>query len=155
MSNIKIGDEKITLDEKILEVNHETINEFLSKYAAWYRYYQSKHSDATLIARSYSDQYTSLLNSKFKKFKEEQGCSDKMAEACAKSDEEVLSVQKKARAAEYIKDELYGFLRSMDYAHENAKELCYNMRKEMDKIGGSRVSQIDYKKLEEIYKGED
>ncbi len=25
-------------------------------------------------------------------------------------------------------------MRSMDYAHDNAKELCYNMRKELDKI---------------------
>lgn len=155
---IKVGAEEVNLDEKILEVNHETINEFLSKYAAWYRYYQSKHSDAMLIARSYSDQHAALLQSKFKQYKETMNCSDKMAEACSKSDEEVLSLQKRMRAAEYIKDELYGFLRSMDYAHDNAKELCYNMRKEMDKIGGSRVKEnsyskdaIDYQKLEEMY----
>jgi hypothetical protein len=149
-----VGSEEVNLDEKILEVNHETINDFLSKYAAWYRFYQSKHNDAALIARSYADQHASLLQSKFKHYKETQACSDKMAEACAKSDEEVVDLQKKVRSAEYIKDNLYGFLRSMDYAHDNATQLCYNMRREMDKIGGSRVKEVDYQKLEEIYSKE-
>jgi hypothetical protein len=151
MSMIKIGTEEVNLDEKVLEVNHETMNDFLSKFAAFYRFYQSKHSDASLIARSYADQHASLLQSKFKHYKETQACSDKMAEACAKSDEEVVELQKKVRSAEYIKDIIYGFLRSMDYAHDNAKEICYNMRKEMSAIGGSRVKEVDYQKLEEIF----
>ncbi len=147
---IKVGKDEIELDESILDVKNETINEFLSKYASWYRYYQTKHNDANFIAKSYSDKYSSLVHSKFKYYKETLNCSDKLAEACAKSDEEVLAYQEKVRMAEYVKDELWGFLRSMDYAHENALQICYNIRKEMDKIGGSRVG-YDSRKLEDIY----
>ncbi len=140
MSKIKVGNEEVDLDENILIVSQETINDFLSKYASWYRYYQNKHADASFIYKKLLDKFNAVLQTKFKQYKHEGG-SDKLAEASAKSDAEVLDHQEKMRIAEYIKDELWGFLRSMDYAHDDALQLCYNMRKEMDKIGGSHVRQ--------------
>ncbi len=151
MSKIKVGNEEVELDGQILDVSLETINEFLTKFASWYRYYQEQYNRASVVSKTLTDRYNSLLQSKFKTYKQEQQCSDRMAEACPKSDDEVLVAQEKMRGAEFIKDEVWGFLRSMDYAHENALQMCYNMRKEMDKIGGSRVNQIDYHKLEEMY----
>src|SRR5579872_645314 len=129
MAKIKVGNDEIELNEQVLEVTHETINDFLSKFASWYRYYQEQYNRASIITKHLSDRYSNLLQSKFKHYKQETQCSDKMADACSKSDEEVLDAQEKMRGAEYIKDELWGFLRSMDYAHENALQLCYNMRK--------------------------
>lgn len=151
MSKIKIGNDEVELDGQVLEVSHETINEFLTKFASWYRYYQEQYNRASIVSKHQADKYNSVLHGKFKTYKQDNQCSDKMAEACAKSDEEVLMAQEKMRGAEYVRDEVWGFLRSMDYAHENALQLCYNMRKEIDKIGGSRVNQIDYQKLEEMY----
>jgi hypothetical protein len=155
MGKIKVGSEEVELDEKLLIVTMENINEFLSGYASWYRYYQNKHSDASLIARKYTDKHAALLQAKFKQYKIDGGYSDKMAEACAKSDEEVIKAQENMRFTEYVKDEIWGYLKSMDYAHANALQLCYNMRKEMDKIGGSYVrhsDDIDYNKIEAMYK---
>jgi len=157
MSEITIGKDKVDLDENILVVSHDNINEFLSKYASWYRYYQNKHNDASYIYKKLLDKFNSLVQSKFKQYKQEGQLSDKMAEACAKSDEEVLTMQEKMRMAEYVKDEMWGFLRSMDYAHEDALQMCYNIRKEMDKIGGSsvkRLSGMDEKLVEIFQKDE-
>ena len=160
MSKVVVGKEEVHLDETALDFTPENINEFLTKYAALHRYYQNKHNEAVYIARTLNDQYTVLFNSKFKENKIANNFSDKMAEASAKSDEEVVRLLDKVRKAEYVKDEIYGFLRSMDYAHDNAKELCYNMRKELDKIYPRHVMANDsgqerYKmeeKLKDLYK---
>ena len=124
----------------------------MGKYASWYRYYQNKHNDAAYIVKCYKDKFDGLVHSKFKQFKIEKECSDKLAESFAKSDEEVLSLQEKLRAAEFVKDELWSYLRSMDYAHADALQMCYNIRKEMDKIGTGHVfsSKVNHK-LDELF----
>lgn len=157
MSKIKVGNDEIELDEKILEVNIDTLNSFLSSYASWHRYYQNKYNDAAYIVKRYNDNYTSMLNSRFKEMKHLSNCSDKMAEASSKCDPAVLEIQEKLRTAEYVKDELWGFLRSMDYAHEDAMQICYNVRKEMSTIGGyvskpsDKLSDSQMNKLSEIF----
>ena len=143
MAIIKVGKEEINLNEDHLKFSAETMNDFLTNYAAIYRYYQNKHDDATYISQKLNDQYTKLYNAKFKQFKADNGYSDKMAEACAKSDDEVCDFLNKVRVAEYAKDELKGFLKSMDYAHNSAKEMCYNIRKELEKIYPKTVSRSD------------
>lgn len=153
MSVVKVGKEEVNLDETALVFSQENINEFLTKYAGLHRYYQNKHNDASFIAKRLNDQHTALYNQKFREYKTSQSLSDKMAEACAKSDEEVALILERVRMAEYVKDELYGFLKSMDYAHSTAKELCYNLRKEMTSIYGKNVMSNDEMedKLKDIY----
>ncbi len=157
MATVIVGKEEVNLDETALDFTPENINDFLTKYAALHRYYQNKHNQAVYIAKTLNDQYIVLFNSKFKEGKIAHSFSDKMAEANAKSDEEVVKLLDKVRKAEYVKDEIYGFLRSMDYAHDNAKELCYNMRKELDKIYPRHVMATgrddDQHRMEEKLKG--
>lgn len=150
MSVVKIGKEDVDLDDEVLKFSPETINEFLTTYASLHRYYHDKYADASYIANKYKDSYANLVNLKFKDSKIANNYSDKMAEACAKSDPEVIAVQEKMRGAEYIKDLVYGFLRSMDDAHEDAKEMCYNLRKELDKIYPKHIARTE-QKLEEIF----
>lgn len=143
MGTIKVGKEEVDLNEEILNVDIDTVNNFLSKYAGLYRYYANKHNDAAFIYKRYLDQYNSTLNSKFKEYKlggvNGSSASDKLAESASKCDPDVLALQEKMRAAEYVKDELYSYLRSMDYAHENAMQVCYNARKEMNMIDKKTV----------------
>jgi hypothetical protein len=146
MSIVKVGNEEVDLNNEILSISHETINDFLSKYASWYRYYVQKHNDAAYIVKCYKDKLDGLLSSKFKQNKLEKECSDKMADAYAKSDEEVVKLQEQLRIAEHVKEELQSFLKSMDYAHADALQMCYNIRKEMDKIGGSSIKFNSEKK---------
>lgn len=143
MSNIKVGKDDVDLNSDLLKFSPETINEFLSTYASLYRYYSNKHNDAAYIVKKYSDSYAAAINRKFKESKEANGYSDKMAEACSKSDPENMAILERVRTAEYAKDELYSFLRSMDAAHSDAKEMCYNLRKEMDKIYPKTISKLE------------
>ena len=147
---VKIGKEEVNLDDAVLKFSPETINDFLATYAALHRYYHDKYADASYIASKYKDSYNNTYNMKLQDYKVSKGCSDKLAEAVAKSDSEVITAQEKMRAAEYVKTLVWGFLRSMDYAHEDAKEMCYNLRKELDKIYPSHIARTE-KKLEEMF----
>jgi hypothetical protein len=147
---IKVGREEVDLDKSILKFSPETINDFLANYASLASHYNDKHADASYISSKYKDSYNNLLSLKFKDSKIQNGYSDKMAEACAKCDPEVVAIQEKWRAAEYVKDLVYGFLRSMDDAHTDAKEMCYNLRKELDKIYPKHIARTE-QKLEEIF----
>ena len=154
MAIVKVGKEEVNLDESILVFSQENINDFLTKYASYHRYYQNKHNDASYIVKKLTDQHVAMYNSKFRDYKSSKNLSDKMAEAYAKSDEEVLALLEKVRIAEFVKDELFGFLKSMDYAHSTAKELCYNIRKEMTSIYGKNVMTDNAEmenKLKDIY----
>lgn len=151
MKTIKVGSEEVTLDEEALNFNPENINDFLAKFPALHRYYQGKHNDASYIAKSLNDKYIELYNTKFREYKGSgKGLSDKTAEACAKSDDEVVKSLEKVRCADYVKDEIAGFLRSMDYSHSNCKELCYNLRKELSSIFPQSISEMEVK-LKDIY----
>jgi hypothetical protein len=148
MRKIKVGKEDIELNEEILNVNADNVNDFLTKYAGLYHYYSIKHNDASFIHKRYTDQFSATLNSKFKVYKEAGSCSDKLAEASSKCDDEVMGIQEKVRAAEYAREELYGYLKSLDYAHQDALQICYNLRKELDKIYGKTVSKL---KIEDVF----
>lgn len=136
MAVVKVGQDEIDLDETLLEFNEATISEYLQKEAALYNYYYECLNNATYYLSTFEDRYEAAYNSNFVLAKEE-GKSDKMAEAKAASDPEVLEAQKKVRLCKKNKDMIYSFLRSFDKAHENALNFCYNLRKELDKIYGS------------------
>lgn len=136
MAKINLGSSEVDLDPEIFKFNETNINSFLEKFAALYNYYADKHADAQFLHRKYQDLYEAKYGEKFKFFKD-MGASDKMVEARCKSDPEVLEASEKVHAAKHKVDLIYGFLRSMDHAHEDAKQLCYNLRKEMDKLFSS------------------
>ncbi|MGF2053134.1 hypothetical protein, partial [Enterococcus casseliflavus] len=88
-----------------------------------------KMVDAQYIASRYEDAYDNLYYKKFCEFKET-GMAVATAEATAKCDPDVVEAQEKARISKRVKDQLWGFLKSMDKAHENVLNLAYNVRKE-------------------------
>jgi hypothetical protein len=147
MAIVKLGKEEIDLNPKYLEFTQDTINEFLSQFAARYNYYCEKYADAQYIHSKYEDRYDVTYGHKFKSFKESDGGSDKLADAATRSDSDVAEAAERVIAARHAKDLIWGYLRSMDRAHEDAMQTCYNMRKEMDKMNSS------VKKLDEMFGG--
>lgn len=134
MRTIQLGKEEVNLDPKHLEFSEATINQFLSQFAARYNYYCEKYADAQYIHTKYEDLYDAIYGRKFKDFKENSGGSDKLTEAAAVSDVDVVEAAERVASARHAKELLWGYLRSMDRAHEDAMQTCYNIRKEMDKI---------------------
>ncbi|MFZ8477609.1 hypothetical protein ACO1MN_15220, partial [Staphylococcus aureus] len=86
-------------------------------------YYHQKMVDAQYIASRYEDAYDNLYYKKFCEFKET-GMAVATAEATAKCDPDVVEAQEKARISKRVKDQLWGFLKSMDKAHENVLNLA-------------------------------
>lgn len=160
MHIVKVGNEEVNLDTDLLIFDSNDVNNFLYKFASHYCYFYEKYNLANYVYKTLQDEYNNLYNKKFKEYKVNNGSSDKLAEVAAKSDEEVISLQKRYRKAELNKDAINGFLRSLDYAHESAKELCYNVRKELDKINpGIKLHNFDErsameKKLKQIIEGD-
>jgi hypothetical protein len=139
---VNVGHEEVELDPKVMDFTEATLNEYLMKDAGVYSYYHAKMVDAQYLAQKYEDTFESLYSSKFREFKE-QGATDKLAEAMAKSDAEVVAAKEKVRISKRTKDHLWGFLKSLDKAHENALNLGYNVRKEMQVLKHNQVRQLD------------
>lgn len=142
MREVTVGKHVYKLDHTLLQFGEENINQFLERYAGMYDHYSHAHAYAQSISDSAKAKYEGLLDEKFVMFKE-QGGSDKLCEAKAGSDPLVQLAQQEMINAQFVSRDLYGWLRSMDKAHESAKEFCYNLRKEIDKIGGGHVRQLD------------
>lgn len=135
---IKVGNEEVILDQDNLNVDEVTLNDFLKKFAGKYNYYNGAWAKAQFFNQLAEDAYEVILNQKFAYYKE-LGGSDKLAESKSKSDVEVVKAKSRTRDTRYVMELLRTYLRSMDKAHDDALNLGYNMRKEMDKIFPSYI----------------
>lgn len=130
----KLGEKEVTLDENLLKFDEATLNDFFKTFASYYNEYQSHYSDAQYYFSALEDKYDSLWAEKFAKHKETSGGSDKLVEAKVDCDEEIVNSLRQVRSYKNKVNKLHGFLRSMDRAHEQAVQLSFNMRKELDKL---------------------
>jgi hypothetical protein len=139
---VKVGNTEVELDPEILKFDETTINDFLSKYASLYDDFMQHHTNAAYIHSKLEDRYEALLAKKIVEYKM-LGGSDMMAKSRGSSDEEVQESLEKVRIAEHVKDRIWGYIRSMDKAHTNALQLCYNLRKELDKIFPQHIKKVN------------
>ena len=137
---IKLGNNEINLDQGLLKFDEHTINKFLQNFASNYNTYCEAHSDAQFIHSRFEDTYDALYSGKFRQYREESS-SDKVAEMKTKSDTEVQEALENVRVAKRNVNLIYGYLRSMDRAHDDAITTCHNMRKELDKLFPSYVKR--------------
>ena len=131
---LKVDEEEVFLDPTNLEVDEVNLNDFLKEFSGTYNYYNTMWAKAQLIQRTFEDRYENTLNDRYVFFKMNDGGSDKLAEAKAKIHDSVVQAKKTMQTAKYVTQQLNGYLRSLDKAHEDALNLGYNLRKEMDKL---------------------
>ncbi len=144
---IVLGRRKFVLDrKKNLFFNESNISEFLSDFACVYDEFGEAHAMAQAEHDSVKHRYESLKQLKFAEFKEGmEKCTEKLAEAKAINDPEVQDMHEKLVQATYRSKRLGIWLRSLDDAHDSVKEFCYNLRKEIDKISGSKIFALEHK----------
>jgi hypothetical protein len=142
---ISADDEEIFLDTDHLVFTDATLNDYLIKAPSWFAYYNQMHAHAQYVASIQEDKYDQIYSEKFRDYKAAGG-SDKLAEASARVDPEVVEALKQTRKAKENMNQIAGHLRSLDKANQNALNLGYNIRKEMDKLGSS----VRERSLEEI-----
>lgn len=141
MQKVKLGAEEIVLDDDNLVVSEEGLNEFLCKFSSIYNYYSGKWAEAQYYHHMLEDQSETLYARKFEFYKNE-GSTDKLAEARAKSNDEVVAAKAAARKAKLMMQKLNGYLRSLDKSHEDALNLGYNIRKEIDKVFPKEIKGV-------------
>jgi len=140
---VKIGDEEVILDPKHLEVDEVGLNEFLKNFASIYSYYNNKWARAQFIHYCAEDNADVKYSERFQFYKENEAGSDKLVDAKAKTHPDVVQARQVSRNAKYAMQLLYVYLRALDKAHENALNLGYNIRKEMDKLFPKSISSTD------------
>jgi len=143
MIKVKIGDTEVVLEEKHLVVDEVSLNEFLKKFASTYNYYNTMWAKAQYLNHCAEDSFDVKYGERFQFYKENEGGSDKLVEAKVKSHPDVINARAKARQAKYAMQLLNSYLRAMDKAHEDALNLGYNIRKEIDKIFPQSIKSVD------------
>jgi hypothetical protein len=156
VSKLKVGDQEVTIDPSLLEFNEATLGGWQDKAGVWYAYYSEQLANAEFLLAKAEEKYETKYYDAFKIHKA--GNSDKLAEANARTDADVLEAQTAATAAKLRVTSLKGFLRAFDKAHDNAQSRNYMLRKEMDKLHGNKIpnSAVDPDidaKLNEIMRG--
>ena len=160
MIKVKIGDDEVVLEEKHLLVDEVNLNEFLKKFASIYNYYNTMWANAQYLYYCADDNLDVKYGERFQFYKENEGGSDKLVEAKVKSHPDVINARALSRQAKYAMQLLFTYLRAMDKAHENALNLGYNIRKEMDKLFPQSIKGTDTigpdveKQLDEMFNKE-
>jgi hypothetical protein len=129
-----IDGQEVILEPKNLYFSEQTLSEYLMKEGSWYDNfgaYLARAERELQIAESY---YDNLYSLKFADIKEEGG-SDKVVEARAKIDQDVITAAKLKTTAKYVVSRLKNHLKAWDKNHENARSLGYTRCKEMEKLG--------------------
>jgi len=133
VKKIKLGQEEIIIDPKRLQINEASLSKYLEEEAVWYDYFGRKMADAEFLLQAKDNEYDVKYAEKFASHKES-GCSDKLADANAKSDPEVEELKKSCIATKHKVKSLQQHLRAWDRNHDNAQSMGHNLRKEMDKF---------------------
>lgn len=151
---LTIGDTEVLIDPSLLEFNEATVGAWQDRCGVWYSYYSQQLAVAEFCLAKAEENAEIKYYNAFKTHK--LGSSDKLAEANARTEQDVMDAQAKAIQAKYKVNSLKGFLRAFDKAHDNAQSRNWTLRKEMNlthsKIPNSIDPDIDAK-LDEIMRG--
>ena len=148
---IKIADREVTLDPSILKFDESTLTNYIQTEGGYYDNYGAYLALAEKALHLCEMQYDQVYTERFAEAKDNGG-SDKLAEAKAKSDPEVINAREYVIEAKYKVKRLQQHLRAWDKNHDNAQSLGHMIRKEMDKLNADimgRVSGLEIEKFKE------
>lgn len=130
---IKIGEKEVKLDTDKLRFSEQTLSDYMETEAGWYDYFGSMLAEAEHLMQCYELAYDVLYAERYKEHKDK-GCTDKLADASARSDDDVEQAKQEYIDAKFNVRLLQQHLRAWDRAHENAQSRGHFLRKEMDKL---------------------
>ena len=131
--SIKVGERDVVLDPDNLNFNEASLSKYMESEHVWYDHFGQALSELEAEYQKLEVDYDAVYGKKFAEFKEN-GASDKLADAYAKSDNEVVSVRKSIAETKKGMTLLKNHLRAWDKAHDNAQSRGHMIRKEMDKL---------------------
>ena len=139
VETLQIDGKEVVLDQKNMDFNEGNLSEYLKKEAAYYNHFGWALAEAESELAIAELDYDKVYGEKYAFIKDNEGGSDKMVEAKTLSSVEVSEAKLRTIQAKENVKKIYHHLRAWDKSHENALNLGYMLRKEMEKIGGSHV----------------
>ncbi len=144
---IEVKGQTVIIDSNNMNFTEATIGEYLQKEGGYYSYFGSQFAHAEdELANAESeltnakDELEYVHDTCFKEFKDKKA-SDKLADASANIDPEVVAVKKKVNECKKKVNEcklkvslLKRHLMAWDRTHDNAQNVGHTLRKEMDKL---------------------
>lgn len=130
---LNVGGEEVVLDPANLKFNENTLTEYIKTEAGWYDNFGGYLARAEKLLQYCESEYDNLYNLRFYEFKD-QGGSDKLAEARAKTDSDVQEARKLAIEAKHLVSRLKNHLRAWDRSHDNAQSMGHMLRKQMEQL---------------------
>lgn len=132
---VKFNNKEVVLDPSNLKFNENNINEYLESLGGLISYYGQQYADADYHFSVIQKRVDNITAAKYAFFKEEGRGTDKLCEALASTDPEVLALEEELLKAKYARLQLQQYLRSLDITHQNLISRGHMLRKEMDKLG--------------------
>lgn len=151
---IPIEDREVTLDPDNLTFNEANLSKYMESEHVWYDHFGQALAELEAVYQKLEVDHDAVYGKKFGEFKEN-GASDKLADAYAKSDADVVEIKKKIVDTKKGMTLLKNHLRAWDKAHDNAQSRGHMIRKEMDKLNvGIMESKETQFSMEEKLQGE-
>lgn len=129
---LTIESHTITLDPGLLRFNEVNLSDYVQTEAAYVDNFGYYLTMAEKSLQNKQVMYEKIFSERYAEYKEH--CTDKQAEAKAKSDDDVVAFRKEVIEAQYIVKRLQRHLNAWDLNHDNAKSMGYRLCKEIDKL---------------------
>lgn len=123
----------VEIDPLHLSFSESTLNDYIQKESGYYDNFGAYLALAEHNLQEKELQHEKLFADRFVEAKEN-GASDKLAEAKAKADNDVVACKELIIDARYVVNRLKQHLRAWDKNHDNAQSLGHMLRKTMDKL---------------------
>ena len=145
LEKLKFAGSEVIIDPANLAFNEATLGSYIEHESGYYDNFGAFLALAEKNLQQKDLQHEKLYNQRYIEAKESGG-TDKLAEAKAKADQDVIEMKEDVIDAKYIVNRLKQHLRAWDKNHDNAQSMGHMLRKTMDKLNAEimmRVHNID------------
>jgi hypothetical protein len=140
---LKFDKFEIEIDPENLRFDEQTLSAYIQTEGGHYDNIGAYLALAEKNLQNKEVLHEKLYCERFEEAKEE-GSSDKLAEAKAKKDGDVVEMKQQIIEARYAVNRLKNHLKAWDKNHDNAQSLGYMLRKQMDKLNGDVYGSHGY-----------
>lgn len=139
MEKLEFDKFTVTINPEYLRFDESTLSHYIQTEGGYYDNYGYYLALSERNLQNKQVSYEKLYCERFVEAKDN-GSSDKMAEAKAKSDVDVVAFKNAVFEAQYIVNRIKNHLKAWDKNHDNAQSLGHMQRKLMDRLPTDTIS---------------
>jgi hypothetical protein len=133
-----------SIDPENLRFDESTLSKYIQNEGGYYDSFGHYLSLAERNLQNNENLHEKTFCEKFVEAKE-LGASDKLAEAKAKSNPNVVLLKEEIVKAKYVVNRLKNHIKAWDKNHDNAQSMGHMLRKQMDKLGTDVIGNFNWK----------